>query len=276
MTAEAIAIGDGTRVRVEVDRGVAFVQLHRPEKMNALDLAMFDALIEAPAVLAARGDVRCVVMSGAGRGFCAGLDLAMFAPGGGAGGSPVERITEVAPGAITHRGQQAVFGWTELPMPVIAAVHGVALGGGIQLALGADIRCVSPEASLGVLEMRWGLVPDMTGTRRLIELVGLDVAKELTFTGRTVDGVEAGRLGLATFVVDDPLGAATALAREIAGRSPHAVRAAKRLFRARDLVEAEVFALERGEMDALIGSPNQVEAVAAALEGRPPVFSDPV
>jgi enoyl-CoA hydratase/carnithine racemase len=163
-----------------------------------------------------------------------------------------------------------------MPVPVIAAVTGVALGGGIQLALGADIRIVAPDARMSVLEIRWGLSPDMTGTQRLVELVGLDVAKELTFTGRMVEGPEAVQLGLATKLADDPHAAAMELATDIAGKSPHAVRAAKRLLQSAGRVgEAEGFAMERSEIGALIGSPNQVEAVQAYFEKRPPEFSDP-
>ncbi len=163
--------------------------------------------------------------------------------------------------------------WQEVPVPVIAAVHGVALGGGCQIALGADIRICAPDARFSVLEVKWGLIPDMTGTWMLPRLVGLDVAKELTFTGRMVDGAEAVTLGLATRVADDPHGAATALAREIAGKSPESVRAAKRLLNASGTVPmAEQFAAERAEIGKLIGSPNQVEAVMAGFEKRDPVF----
>ena len=169
-----------------------------------------------------------------------------------------------------------MYGWTELPVPVIAAVHGHALGGGIQLALGADIRIVHPEARLSVLEIRWGLIPDMTGTQSLINLVGLDVAKELTFTGRMVSGTEAVELGLCTHLSDDPRADALAMAAEIAAKSPHAVRAAKRLFNeAPKQSLADGFASERQEINALIGSPNQVEQVKAFFDKREPDFADP-
>jgi enoyl-CoA hydratase/carnithine racemase len=162
------------------------------------------------------------------------------------------------------------------PGEVIAAVTGNALGGGLQIALGADIRIVAPDARLSVLEIRWGLVPDMTGTQLLPELVGRDVAKELTFTGRMVRGDEAVALGLATRVDPDPRRAALDLARSIAGRSPHAIRAAKRLLDLAGRVDLETgFVAEQKEIGALIGSPNQAEAVAAAFEQRPPRFADP-
>ena len=183
---------------------------------------------------------------------------------------------ELPEGQITHRGQQAVYGWTEMPVPVIAAVHGHALGGGIQLALGADIRIVAPDAKLSVLEIRWGLVPDMTGTQALVNLVGLDVAKELTFTGRTVSGEEAVALGLCTRLSDDPRAEALALAAEIAQKSPDAIRGAKRLFNSAPKVStAEGFAQEREEIGRLIGSANQVEQITAFFEKREPNFADP-
>lgn len=263
------------RLQVTIDQGVADVRLNRPEKMNALDGAMFDALATTADELAQDPSLRCVVLSGEGRSFCAGLDFSSF-QGMGDGSGSVGDITRADEGRITHRGQQAVYGWTSMPVPVIAAVHGHALGGGIQLALGADIRIVAPDASMSVLEIRWGLIPDMTGTQSLVNLVGLDVAKELTFTGRMVSGTEAAELGLATRVSDDPRGDALALAAEIATKSPDAVRAAKRLFNTAPKVSvADGFAQERAEISRLIGSPNQVEQIKAFFDQRPPNFADP-
>ncbi|MGB5756871.1 MAG: crotonase/enoyl-CoA hydratase family protein [Acidimicrobiales bacterium] len=265
------------RIQVTRHGGVADVRLNRPEKMNALDPAMFAALASTSEELAADPSLRCVVLSGEGRSFCAGLDFAGFQS---MTDREADHSADVEPDLpedrITHRGQQAVYGWTELPVPVIAAVHGHALGGGIQLALGADIRIVAPDAKLSILEIRWGLVPDMTGTQALVNLVGLDVAKELTFTGRTVSGTEAVELGLCTRLADDPHGAAMALAEEIAAKSPNAIRAAKRLFATapKDSI-AEGFANERREIGRLIGSPNQIEQVKAFFEKRDPVFADP-
>jgi enoyl-CoA hydratase/carnithine racemase len=177
---------------------------------------------------------------------------------------------------VTNRFQEAVYTWTSMPAPVIAAIHGVALGGGAQIALGADIRIVAPDARISVLEIRWGLVPDMTGTELLGRLVAPDVAKDLTWTGRMVSGEEALRLGLATRVSDHPRRDALALARDLAGRNPHAIQAAKRLLnQAPRAGEREQFLAESREMAALLGSPNQVEAVAAEREGRAPTFADP-
>jgi enoyl-CoA hydratase/carnithine racemase len=267
------------RVTVSIAAGVADVRLNRPEKLNALDPPMFDALVETGARLAGDASVRAVVLSGEGRGFCSGLDFAAFeAMADQSGGDRVtNRLGDQPDGRITNRGQQAVFTWTELPVPVIAAVHGVALGGGLQIALGADLRIVAPDARLSVLEIRWGLIPDMTGTHMLRRLVALDVAKELTWTGRMVSGEEAVRLGLATRVSDDPRAAALTLAAELAASNPYAIRAAKQLLNQSGLVsQAQQFGDEARQMGALIGSPNQVEAVTAYFEKRPPVFADPV
>jgi enoyl-CoA hydratase/carnithine racemase len=267
------------RVSVTVAGGVADVRLNRPDKLNALDPAMFSALVEAGEELAGDTGVRAVVLSGEGRGFCAGLDFTSFqamatadrGPAGTDGG-----IDGRMAGRITNHFQQAAYTWTEMPVPVIAAVHGVALGGGMQIALAADLRIVAPDSRLSVLEIRWGLIPDMTGTHMLRRLVGLDVAKELTWTGRMVEGSEAVRLGLATRISDDPRGEALDLASELAARSPDAIRAAKRLLNQSGLVsQGQQFIDESHEMGALIGSPNQVEAVAAYFEKRPPVFTDP-
>lgn len=266
------------RISVTMENGVADVRLNRPEKMNALDQGMFNALVETADSLAKDTSLRCVVLSGEGRAFCAGLDFASFQgmTDRDEESKPTRAITDTEAGRITHRGQQAVYGWTDLPVPVIAAVHGHALGGGIQLALGADIRIVSPDAKLSILEIRWGLIPDMTGTQSVINLVGLDVAKELTYTGRMVTGTEAVELGLCTKLSDDPRTDALEMAHEIASKSPHAIRAAKRLFNEAPKTSlADGFAAERGEISSLIGSPNQVEQVTAFFEKRHPNFVDP-
>lgn len=270
------------RVTVSVAGGVADVRMNRPEKLNALDLPMLGALGETARRLAADPGVRAVVLSGEGRAFCAGLDLAAIAGmdrgegTGGGDGKAVRNLTQRVEGSVANWAQEAAYLWTELPVPVIAAIHGVALGGGAQIALGADIRLMAPDARFSILEIRWGLVPDMTGTAILPRLVPLDVAKELTWTGRMVEGEEAVRLGLATRLSADPLGDALSLATEIAGRSPDAIRAGKRLLNQSGHVPlAQQLLDESLEMDRLIGSPNQAEAVRAYFEKREPVFSDP-
>lgn len=270
------------RVSISIDdRGIADVRLNRPDKRNALDGAMFTGLRDAGESLKSESRVRVVVLSGEGASFCAGLDFSSFqsmAGGEGPGGdaASAEAPSNLTPGGITHLGQQVAWVWQELPVPVIAAVQGHALGGGIQIALGADIRFVHPETKLSVREVHWGLVPDMTGTLFLSRLVGADVAKELTFTARMISGAEAGRLGLATHVTETPRDDAFELAAEIAGRSPEAVRGAKALFnRLANAEAAEQFAEERRVIGSLIGSPNQIEAIAANFENRAPQFTDP-
>ena len=239
-------------------------------------------VVDAGERLKTEKGVRVVVVSGNGASFCAGLDFSSFqgmASGEGVGGGgdrPNRAVTDVADGAITHHGQQASWVWQEIPVPVIAAVHGHALGGGIQIALGADIRIVHPDTKLSVREVFWGLVPDMTGTFFLSRLVGADVAKELVFTARIFDGREAKELGLATQLSDDPRVTAMEMAKEIAQRSPDAVRAAKALMNGLLLQgAAEQFAAERSGIGSLVGRANQREAVMSYFEQRPPAFVDP-
>lgn len=264
------------RVLWSIDDGVADVRLNRPDKLNALDAEMFTALARTGAALRDTAGLRAVVLSGEGRSFCAGLDRSAFrAMADGATWRPAAADAPAeGPDDGLSRGQRAVLVWHALPVPVIAAVRGHALGGGLQLALGADIRIVAPDAVLGVLEIRWGLTPDMAGTQLLPRLVGPDVAAELTWSGRTVDAAEAVRIGLATRVAEDPRAAAHELAAAIATRSPAAVRAAKRMLDLAHGPLAAGLAAEREAMAAIMGSPHQREAARAALEGRTPVFDD--
>lgn len=270
---------DPARVTVSIESGVADVRLNRPEKLNALDPAMFEAIVAAAERVGADPSVRAVVLSGEGRGFCAGLDFSSFQAMAGSGPRPAPESPSPLgrpEGSVANRGQMVAFAWAEMAVPVIAAVHGVALGGGLQIALGADIRIVAPDARLSVLEIRWGLSPDMTGTHMLPRLVGLDVAKELTWTGRMVSGEEAVSIGLATRVSDDPRRDALALAAELASANPYAIRGTKRLLNQSTMVSQEQqFRDEATTIGSLIGSPNQVEAVAAYFEKRAPVFADP-
>ena len=269
------------RVTTTISDGIADVRLTRADKRNALDGAMFSAIAEAGEALKSEPGVRVVVLSGDGASFCAGLDFSSMqslADSGGDDGAKERSDGDpgsMAEGAITHLGQQVCWVWQELPVPVIAAVHGHALGGGLQIALGADIRIVHPDTKMSVREVHWGLVPDMTGTFVLSRLCRPDVARELTFTARVFDGREAHALGLATRLSDDPRTEAMALARDIAGRSPGAVRGAKELFNAMSHPgAAEQFAAERRVIGAQIGSANQMEAVMAGFEDRAPVFRD--
>jgi len=257
------------RVTIEVSGGIADVALNRPDKLNALDRDMFTALSEASTALAKRDDVRVVVLSGRGRAFCAGLDLASMA------GDPSSGLLDERPYGIANVFQNAAWGWRSLPVPVIAAIHGVAFGGGLQITLGADIRIVAPDAKLAVMEARWGLVPDMAGIALLRGLVRDDVARELTYTARQFSGAEAAQLGLATHLADDPHAVATALAVEIAARSPRAVRSAKRLFGlAQDAGADALLLAESREQELLLAGPDLPETIAAHAEQRAPRFAD--
>lgn len=264
------------RVIYTIENGVADVRLNRPEKMNALDPAMFEAITAAGKKLAADKSIRAVVLSGQGKAFCAGLDFMSFQA---MAGSDQEKLSgdlfKADSDSPANFAQQPAFVWHMLPVPVIAAVHGVAFGGGLQIALGADLRIVAPDARLSVMEIKWGLVPDMGGTQLLRRLIRLDVLKELTYTGRIVSGTEAVALGLATRISETPYEEAMKMAREIAAKSPDAIRADKKLLNASGLVSvAEGLKLEADLQRAVIGRPNQAEAVLSNLEKRAPNFSD--
>jgi enoyl-CoA hydratase/carnithine racemase len=265
-------MADSPRVQIDIADHVAVVTLSRPDKHNALDVAMFEGIIDAAERLRTEAGVRAVVLHGAGPSFCSGLDVVSIMQAGGG----VAGLTDRVQGDVPNWFQRSAYDWTTLPMPVIAAVHGNCFGGGLQIALGADIRIAAPDARLSVMEVKWGLVPDMAITRALPRLVGIDVAKELTFTGRVFDGEEAVALGVVTCVADEPLVAARALATDIAGRSPDAVRAAKRLFdESWTGGVGDTLALEARLQLGLIGSPNQLAAVAAGFTKQPPEFIDP-
>jgi enoyl-CoA hydratase/carnithine racemase len=267
------------RVTLTITGGIADVRMNRPDKRNALDGAMFQGLADAGEQLKTEPGVRVVVLSGEGSSFCAGLDFASFQTM--VSGTRPSPDDDTSPGAmkegrITHLAQQVCWVWQEIPVPVIAAVHGHALGGGMQIALGADMRLVHPETQMSLREVHWGLVPDMTGTFMLSSLVRADVAKDLVFTARVFDGREALTLGLATRLSETPHDDALSLAREIADRSPDAVRGAKALLNGLfNQGAAQQFAEERRVIGSLVGKPNQIEAVMANFEKRPAAFTDP-
>lgn len=261
-------------VTVEIDGGVADVRLNRPEKYNALSTEMFKAIINTGERLAEAREVRAVVLSGNGRGFCAGLDMERMKDLA----SP-QRETESVLMRSDDRpenfAQRPAYVWKTLPVPTIAAIHGVAYGGGCQIALGADIRFAAPDAKMSVMEIKWGLIPDMSISQTLRDVLPLDLAKELTFTGRILSGEEAKAFGLVTHVAEDPLAAALALAREIASKSPNAVRAGKKLLEGSWRADAAAgLCMESSLQAKLIGSPNQVEAIKANFERREPKFED--
>lgn len=255
------------------DGGVATVTMVRSDKHNALDQAMFEGLMDAADQLAQDNSVRVVVLHGEGKSFCSGLDIASFMSGQGGTGVLLERDGD----RLANFAQRVAYDWSLVPAPVIAAIHGNCFGGGLQIALGADIRIATPDAKLSVMEVKWGLVPDMGITQSLPRLVRIDVAKELTFTGRVLPGSEALALGLLTRISDDPLASALALANEIARKSPDAVRAAKRLYDETWVSNdaAGALKLESELQVGLIGKPNQLAAVVAGMSGEDPVFVDP-
>jgi enoyl-CoA hydratase/carnithine racemase len=257
------------RVSITVADGVADVRLTRADKMNALDPAMFAGIVDAIDRLGGMKDVRVAVLSGDGRAFCAGLDMTSMA-GGGSGNDLGARSHGDA-----NTPQQVAWGWRKLPMPVIAAVHGVAMGGGFQLMSGADIRIAHPATRMSIRETYWGLVPDMAGVALWRTLARDDVLRVLTYTAREFSGEDALGYGFVTRLSEDPRAAALALAAEIASRNPHAIRASKRLFNlAADADATTVLRAESDEQIALMRSPNQVEAVRAAMEKRSPAFVD--
>jgi enoyl-CoA hydratase/carnithine racemase len=257
------------RVTVALEDGVADVRLARADKMNALDPAMFAALAAAIDRLAGERGLRAVVLSGEGRGFCAGLDMAAMAAGGS--GLALGERTRGASNDV----QYVCTGWRALPVPVIAAAHGVAFGGGCQLLAGADVRVAHPDTRLAIREVHWGLVPDMGGYALWRGSVREDVLRELVYTARELDAAEAQACGLVTYLDPEPRERALAIARAIAARSPDAVRAAKRLFAlAADADAPAILAAESAAQLALLRSPNQAEAVRANLAKRAPRFGD--
>ena len=259
-------------VELTIEGHVAEVMLNRPDKLNALDLETFHALDATARTLAENRSVRAVVLHGAGGNFCAGIDLAVLQSGGR---EAVETLLAPVEGSSANLAQRAAYAWRELSVPVIAALQGVAFGGGFQVAMGADLRYAAPDTQLSIMESKWGLVPDMAITATLRNVVAPDIAKELAFTAGVFDAQEALRLGIVTRVEDEPLAAARLIAATIADRSPDAIRGIKRLINEGwGLSEAQALGLEAKIQVALLGSPNQVEAVRANLEKRKAEYAD--
>ena len=269
MTASITLFRD--RVELVVEGHVAEVRLNRPDKLNALDPAMFAALADAAEAVRALPAVRCVVLCANGPAFCAGLDLAAMAQ---LGGAKPKSLIERTHGNCNYV-QHAAMVWRDLPVPVICAIQGVCFGGGLQVASGADIRIVAPDARMAVMELRWGLVPDMGGNVLWRDCVRHDLLRELIYTHREFTGTEAVHYGFATHLADDPLSHARAMAEEIASKSPQAIRAAKALSNSWNSAgEDELLLAESRAQQELIGSANQREAVAAGLQKRPAKFTD--
>jgi enoyl-CoA hydratase/carnithine racemase len=252
-----------------LEGGIADVRLIRADKMNALDPAMMAGIAEAIAQLEEIAGLRCVVLSGDGRSFCAGLDMASMA-GGGSGNDLTARNYDDA-----NLPQHLAWGWRKLPVPVIAAVHGVVFGGGFQIMSGADIRVAHPESRMAIMELKWGLVPDMAGFPLWRTLVRDDVLRELTYTNREFSGCEAKDFGFVTHIDRNPQAKAMELAAAIAAKNPHTIRGAKRLCNAiGHMSDADLLLLETEEQMKVIRTPNQIEAVMANMEKRSPVFAD--
>ena len=258
-----------SRVSIEYRDHIAHVTLTRGDKMNALDDSMIKAILSAGQEVAA-SDVRAVVLSGEGKSFCAGLDMASFATM--AHVDPTEWLMSRSHEDANDMQELAMI-WRRVPVPVICAIQGVAYGGGLQIALGADIRIAHPDSKLAVMEMKWGIIPDMGGMVLLPGLVRSDVIRLLTYTARPIGAAQAAEWGLVTKLSDDPLTEAIALAENIAGQSPSAIRAAKRLIEvAETQSRAEVLLAESSEQVDLIGKPEQIEVIAAQMQGRKPQF----
>lgn len=260
------------RVQLSIDKQVATVRMSRPEKRNALDADMFDGLIRIGKRVIADKSIRAVILHGEGKAFSAGLDFGSFM------GSPdlMQKLLSRGEESPANMAQRAGWIWQEVQVPVIAAIHGFAFGGGLQIALGADIRYATADAQFSIMEIKWGLIPDMSITQTLLQLVPLDVAKELTFTGRIISGTEARELGLVTKLSEDPLADAFQTAKLIATKSPHAIRAGKTLLRdAPGMSRTDALKLETALQVTLLGSPNQMEAVQANMTKRDPDFKDP-
>lgn len=262
----------GDRVRIKRDGAVAIVRLSRPEKHNALDLRMFEAIVAAQAAIAADTAVRAVMLCGEGNSFCAGLDLDATDE---LKAGPPRALFGYRDGAGANLFQRAAIGWRDLAIPVVAALHGSVFGGGLQVAMGADIRIAAPESRLSIMETRWGLVPDMGGTVLFQGLVRSDHLRELIYGAAILTAAEAAEVGLITHVNEDAQGWALTLARTFAAASPRALAAAKRLLNAMPFTfEPGLLAAETAEQLPLLDGPDQREALAAYATRRPPCFDD--
>ncbi|NOR37699.1 MAG: crotonase/enoyl-CoA hydratase family protein [Woeseiaceae bacterium] len=259
-------------VQVSIREHIAQVTLNRPDKANAVNLAMFDALGAAGRELADNRTVRAVVLAGAGDNFCAGIDVSLLSDNQFAVDSKALSPVDSSP---ANRFQLAAYTWRQLPVPVICAIRGVAFGAGFQIAMGADLRYARPDSSLSIMEVKWGLIPDMAITTTLRDLIPVDRAKEMAWSGRVVGGEEASHLGLVTALHDDPQAAAMEAARAICVKSPDAIRSVKRLLNtAWRLSDPEALALEAELQLGVLGKKNQLEAVMANMQKRPPEFDD--
>ncbi len=262
-------------VTISIQDHVADVRFNRPDKYNSLSFDMISAMAKTIKRLSQESTVRAVVISGEGKGFCSGIDVGNFTNPQPNDEIKVTSLEDRYEGRITNIFQYIAIGYKQLPMPVIAAIHGVAYGGGCQIALGADIRLATPDAKLSIMEMKWGLVPDMSASQTVRDVLSIDVAKELIFTGKIISGEEAAKINLVTRTCENPHQEAMELAKEIASKSPHAVRAAKKLLNEVWHGDEAKGLLRESQLEmTLIGSPNQFEAIMSNFEKRPPNFKD--
>ena len=276
MTQTTAAALDAPLVRLEDGPvpGVVEIVLNRPDRMNAINVDLVHALIAAGEEAFARPGLRAVILRGEGRAFCAGLDRSgfekMMKTGAGSMGADIMERTH----GIANPFQQVCRIWYDAPVPVIAAIHGHCLGGGLQIAIGADVRIAAPGTKLSIMELKWGLVPDMGGMPSFARLLRPDVLRRLVFTAEVIEAEAAQPLGLVTEIAEDPLARARALAEEITGRSPSAIRAAKELILLTEHADdAEVLLAESRLQKGLIGGSDQVEAVMAGMQNRPARFA---
>lgn len=260
------------RVTVTIKNHIAHVELCRADKLNALDPEMIDEIIAAGEALIDVPDVRAVVLSGQGKAFCSGLDIASF--GVLAGADPAEHLLPRTHGNA-NKYQQTVMIWRKIPVPVIAALQGATFGGGLQIALGADIRLAAPDIKMSILEMKWGIIPDLGGTALLPHITRSDVLRKMTYTAEPILAQQAEKWGLITEIHDDPLAAAMALATTIASKSPSAIRAAKRMIGYAETHKGDTDAIlleESREQVGLMGKADMMEVIMANMQKRAPVF----
>ncbi len=258
-------------ITISKEQHIAVVTLNRPDKLNALNLEMLESIIGASIDIQTDKNIRCVVIQGNGKAFCAGLDLESFSPGSPMLDQPLEERTH----GLTNIWQEAVWCWRRLDIPVVAAIHGTAFGGGLQLMLGADIKYVHPDTKLSILEGKWGIIPDMCGSYLMRLSVRDDIIRELTYTHRVFSGEEAVNFGFATHLSNDPHTDAKSLAETIALQNPSSVVQAKQLLnKSQDLDLASTLQLESTLQSKIIRSENQFESVFSTLQKRKPTYKN--
>lgn len=275
-SAATIESNDAPRVTTTHQKnGIVHVKLNRPNKLNALDTAMFEAIAETAESLAKDKSVRAVILSGEGKAFSTGLDVKSMARSNPIA-SAKHLLAKRHDDSMGNLAQDVAYLWRSVNAPVIAAIHGMCFGGGVQIALGADFRYCTPDAKVSIMEAKWGLIPDMSASVTLRELMPIDIAKELTMTGRIMSGQEAAELNLMTRAVEDPMAEAEKVANEIVQRNPDAVAAAKQLYQANWIQtpsEKECLKREMELQKTLLGSWNQMAAVVDNFGVSVPYFN---